>query len=72
MADPATAGNGSHLAFGAYDRAMVNEFYRIALEHGGLSDGPPGIRREYDKHYYGAFVRDPDGNKVEAITYSSQ
>jgi catechol 2,3-dioxygenase-like lactoylglutathione lyase family enzyme len=69
---PALAGNGSHVAISAYDRGMVNEFYRIALIHGGTSDGAPGIRAEYDRHYYGAFVRDPDGNKIEAITYAAK
>jgi len=69
---PALAGNGSHVAFGAHDRGMVNEFYRIALLHGGTCDGAPGIRAEYDRHYYGAFVRDPDGNKIEALTYAAQ
>lgn len=69
---PATVGNGSHLAFAAYDRGMVDEFYRVALENGGSSDGPPGIRPEYDDHYYGAFVRDPDGNKIESVTCISR
>jgi catechol 2,3-dioxygenase-like lactoylglutathione lyase family enzyme len=69
---PATAGNGAHICFAAEDRAMVDAFYRVALAHGGTSDGAPGIRSEYDAHYYGAFVRDPDGNKVEAVTYSAE
>jgi catechol 2,3-dioxygenase-like lactoylglutathione lyase family enzyme len=47
-------------------------FYNTALEHGGTSDGPPGIRPEYDNHYYGAFVLDPDGNKIEAVTYGAK
>jgi catechol 2,3-dioxygenase-like lactoylglutathione lyase family enzyme len=70
--NPALAGNGSHIAFSAHDRGMVNEFYRIALLHGGTADGAPGIRAEYDLHYYGAFVRDPDGNKIEALTYAAK
>jgi catechol 2,3-dioxygenase-like lactoylglutathione lyase family enzyme len=65
---PATVGNGSHLAFAAYDRRMVQEFHRVAMKHGGTDDGPPGIRPEYDDNYFGAFVRDPDGNKIEAVT----
>lgn len=68
---PATVGNGVHVAFQAYDRAMVDEFHRLALELGGTSDGAPGLRPVYDAHYYGAFVRDPDGNKIEAVTYSA-
>ncbi len=70
--NPATVGNGSHVAFAAGDRAMVDRFYEAALAHGGTSDGEPGLRPEYDANYYGAFVRDPDGNKIEAVTYSAK
>ena len=69
---PATVGNGSHIAFAAEDRSMVDRFFRAALEHGGRDDGPPGIRADYDAHYYGAFVRDPDGHKIEAMTYAGK
>jgi len=69
---PATAGNGTHIAFAAEDRAMVDRFYDEALANGGSSDGAPGLRPEYDANYYGAFVRDPDGNKIEAVTYSAK
>lgn len=69
---PATPGNGVHIAFAAGRRAMVDQFYEIALAHGGRDAGPPGPRPEYDAHYYGAFVFDPDGNKIEAVTYSSK
>jgi catechol 2,3-dioxygenase-like lactoylglutathione lyase family enzyme len=68
---PAAPGNGVHIAFMAIDPAMVDEFYRVALEHGGRDDGSPGLRPEYNPHYYGAFVRDPDGNKIEAVTHSA-
>src|ERR1700754_2467594 len=69
---PASVGNGVHVAFAAGSRAMVQEFHRLALELGGTSDGAPGVRPIYDAHYYGAFVRDLDGNKIEAVTYSAQ
>ncbi|MBM0105771.1 VOC family protein [Steroidobacter sp. S1-65] len=69
---PASAGNGAHIAFQARDRKMVDDFHAIALKHGGRSDGAPGIRPEYDAHYYGAFVLDPDGNKIEAVTYTAK
>ena len=69
---PASAGNGVHIAFMAEGRAMVDEFYRTALANGGTDAGPPGLRPEYDAHYYGAFVRDPDGNKIEAVTFASR
>ena len=69
---PATVGNGTHIAFAVEDRSMVDRFYAAALEHGGSDDGAPGLRPEYDANYYGAFVRDPDGHKIEAVTYSSK
>jgi catechol 2,3-dioxygenase-like lactoylglutathione lyase family enzyme len=68
----ATVGNGVHIAFMAEGRAMVDEFYRVALANGGSDAGPPGLRPEYDAHYYGAFVRDPDGNKIEAVSFASK
>jgi catechol 2,3-dioxygenase-like lactoylglutathione lyase family enzyme len=67
-ARPASAGNGVHIAFMARDRRMVDAFHELALRNGGRSDGGPGIRREYDENYYAAFVFDPDGNKIEAVT----
>lgn len=67
----ASPGNGVHVAFTARDRQMVRDFHRIALEQGGREDGAPGLRPEYDAHYYGAFVRDPDGNKIEAVTHAA-
>ncbi|MBU6372065.1 MAG: VOC family protein [Alphaproteobacteria bacterium] len=62
-----SAGNGAHLAFAAPSREAVDAFYLAALEHGGHDDGSPGLRTEYHPDYYGAFVRDADGNKVEAV-----
>lgn len=50
---------------------MVDAFHRIALAHGGSSDGEPGLRPHYDPNYYAAFVLDPDGNKLEAFTYAA-
>ncbi|WP_245422990.1 VOC family protein [Neorhizobium huautlense] len=70
--EPATVGNGSHIAFAVEDRSMVDRFYASALEHGGTDDGAPGLRPNYDANYYGAFVRDPDGHKIEAVTYSAK
>lgn len=69
---PASPGNGVHVAFAAGDRAMVQEFHRTALAHGGSEDGAPGLRPEYNANYYAAFIRDPDGNKIEAVTHSSR
>jgi catechol 2,3-dioxygenase-like lactoylglutathione lyase family enzyme len=66
---PASVGNGVHVAFIAESRGQVDEFYRVALANGGSDAGPPGLRPEYDANYYGAFVRDPDGNKIEAVCF---
>lgn len=64
----ATPGNGVHIAFAAPDRAAVDAFYRQALKLGGRDAGAPGLRPNYGPTYYGAFVLDPDGNKIEAVT----
>ena len=55
-----------HLAFQAENRAMVEAFYRAALENGGKDNGAPG-ERPYHPGYYAAFVIDPDGNNIEAV-----
>ena len=65
---PATAGNGVHIAFDAGNRTTVDRFYHQALLLGGTDAGPPGLRPQYGPDYYGAFVLDPDGNKIEAVT----
>lgn len=62
----ATTGNGVHFGFVAISQHQVNEFYRVALLQGGKCNGEPGKRPEYGDPYYGAFVMDPDGNKIEA------
>jgi catechol 2,3-dioxygenase-like lactoylglutathione lyase family enzyme len=56
-------GNGHMVAFGAANRGVVHAAYEAALAHGGSSEGAPGQRPEYHEHYYGAYFRDPDGNK---------
>lgn len=62
---PASAGNGTHVAFMAPDRASVDRFHATALALGGVDEGAPGLR-DYGPDYYGAYVRDPDGNKIQA------
>jgi lactoylglutathione lyase len=57
-------GNGQMVAFLAADRAGVHRAYQTALDHGGTCDGPPGLRPHYHADYYGAYFRDPDGNKI--------
>lgn len=58
------AGNGQMVAFLAPHRPRVDEVFRVALAHGGTSEGAPGPRPEYHAHYYGAYFRDPEGNKL--------
>ncbi len=70
--EPASVGNGVHIAFAAGSRAQVEEFHRVALVHGGSDAGAPGLRPDYDANYYGAFIRDPDGNKIEAVTFAAE
>ncbi|WP_445217030.1 VOC family protein [Bradyrhizobium sp. Pa8] len=70
--EPASPGNGVHIAFRASDRAVVRRFYAAAVANGGSDDGAPGIREKYNVNYYGAFVRDLDGNKIEAVTYTAR
>ncbi|MBL8303264.1 MAG: VOC family protein [Ideonella sp.] len=58
------AGNGQMLAFLAKDRATVDEAHRVAIALGAVSEGAPGLRPEYHAHYYGAYIRDTEGNKL--------
>lgn len=62
----ASVGNGTHVGFIAPTKAAVHAFYEAAIAAGGRDDGPPGPRPDYGEAYYGCFVRDPDGHKIEA------
>jgi len=62
--NPPQAGNGQMVAFLAASRAVVGQAYQTALAQGGSCEGPPGLRPEYHENYYGAYFRDPDGNKL--------
>jgi len=67
-----TTGDGfreSHVAFAAPYRAAVDEFFRLAVDAGAEVLHEPRVRPEYHAAYYGAFVRDPDGNNVEAVCH---
>jgi catechol 2,3-dioxygenase-like lactoylglutathione lyase family enzyme len=61
-----------HVALASPDRASVDAFYAAALEAGGHDNGPPGLRRVYHEYYYGAYVLDPDGNNIEAVTHKPE
>jgi catechol 2,3-dioxygenase-like lactoylglutathione lyase family enzyme len=66
--DPASRSE-LHVAFTAGDRAAVDAFHAAALEAGGTDNGAPGVREIYHPNYYGAYVRDPDGNNIEAVCH---
>lgn len=65
----ANAGNGPMAAFAAQTRAAVDAFHAAAIAQGGTDEGAPGIRNHYHPNYYGAYVRDPDGNKLCAVCH---
>ena len=61
---------GAHLCFRAPDRAAVDAFHAAALAGGGRDDGSPGLRPQYHPDYYGAFILDPDGHRIEAVCHA--
>lgn len=63
---PASVGNGAHVGFIAPSRDAVHAFHAAALAAGAADEGAPGPRPHYGEPYYGCFVRDPDGHKIEA------
>ncbi len=68
----ATVGNGTHIGFIAASKEAVQAFYEAAIAAGGTDDGPPGGRPHYGEPYYGCFVRDLDGHKIEAAYWDEQ
>jgi catechol 2,3-dioxygenase-like lactoylglutathione lyase family enzyme len=68
----AGAGNGTHVALLAPDRAAVDAFYEAALEMGGTDEGGPGLRPHYHEQYYAAYIRDPLGNKLQAVHHGNR
>jgi catechol 2,3-dioxygenase-like lactoylglutathione lyase family enzyme len=62
----------SHLAFRADDRAAVDAFFAAAVSLGAEVLHEPRVHPEYHETYYGAFVRDPDGNNVEAVCHRGE
>lgn len=70
--EPATAGNGQMVAFSAPSRAIVDRCYSLALELGGKDEGKPGLRADYHPNYYGAYFRDPDGNKLCVVCHRGE
>jgi catechol 2,3-dioxygenase-like lactoylglutathione lyase family enzyme len=64
--------SGVHICLRARTTAEVDAFHAAALSAGGASDGAPGIRPHDRVRYYAAFVVDPDGNRIEAVTFPAE
>jgi catechol 2,3-dioxygenase-like lactoylglutathione lyase family enzyme len=69
---PAAPGNGQMVALLAPSRATVVEAYKTALANGATSEGPPGLRPHYHPHYFGAYFRDTEGNKICICCHRSE
>jgi len=69
---PHDPGNGQMIAFAAADRAVVRRSHATALALGGRCEGPPGLRPQYHAHYYGAYFRDTEGNKLCVACHAPQ
>jgi lactoylglutathione lyase len=69
---PHDPGNGQMVAFSANTREMVRMAYAKALALGATCEGPPGLRPHYHAHYYGAYFRDLDGNKICVVCHSPE
>ncbi|AYF88525.1 VOC family protein [Pseudomonas sp. DY-1] len=69
---PASVGNGTHIGFFAPSKEAVLAFFEAALDAGATGDGQPGPRPEYGEPYYGCFVRDLDGHKIEAAFWDME
>jgi catechol 2,3-dioxygenase-like lactoylglutathione lyase family enzyme len=67
----AEAAGGAHVGFSVGDVETVHAFYDAALAAGGTDNGAPGPRTEYAADYYAAYVRDPDGNNIEAFCHTA-
>jgi catechol 2,3-dioxygenase-like lactoylglutathione lyase family enzyme len=69
---PSACGNGQMLALQAGSRDMVRRAHAVALAHGGSCDGAPGLRPDYHADYYGAYFRDPEGNKLCVCCHAAE
>ncbi|MCL4139463.1 UNVERIFIED_CONTAM: hypothetical protein GTU68_025519 [Idotea baltica] len=61
---PASAGNGTMIAFEARSQSQVRDLHAAALAAGGFDEGKPGFRALYGPHFYVGYLRDPQGNKI--------
>jgi catechol 2,3-dioxygenase-like lactoylglutathione lyase family enzyme len=69
---PLEPGSGAHICLRAKSAGEVDAFHAAALAAGGRSDGAPGLRPHDRVRYYAAFVVDPDGNRIEAVTFPAE
>jgi catechol 2,3-dioxygenase-like lactoylglutathione lyase family enzyme len=69
---PVEPESGTHICLRAKSTGDVDAFHAAALKSGGKSDGAPGLRPHDRVRYYAAFVTDPDGNRIEAVTFPSE
>jgi catechol 2,3-dioxygenase-like lactoylglutathione lyase family enzyme len=65
----AVASDGAHVCFRARSTELVDAFHAAVLAASGTSDGAPGLRPHHGEGYYATFVRDIDGNRIEAVTF---
>ncbi|HEY1310054.1 MAG TPA: VOC family protein [Pseudolabrys sp.] len=70
--EPLSAASGAHVCFRARATDMVDAFHAAALAAGGSSDGAPGLGPQHGDGYYAAFIRDLDGNRIEAVTFTAK
>jgi catechol 2,3-dioxygenase-like lactoylglutathione lyase family enzyme len=63
---------GVHVAFAVDNRGLVDRFHAAGLAAGGHNNGAPGVRAHYHPNYYGAFILDPDGHKIEAVCHAPE
>ncbi len=68
----ASVGNGTHFGFVAPTKEAVHAFHEAAIAAGATDEGAPGPRPDYGEPYYGCFVRDPDGHKIEAAYWDME
>jgi catechol 2,3-dioxygenase-like lactoylglutathione lyase family enzyme len=66
---PVAGDSGAHAGLRVRSTELVDAFHAAALAAGGTSDGAPGLRPQHGEGYYAAFIRDPDGNRIEAVTF---
>jgi catechol 2,3-dioxygenase-like lactoylglutathione lyase family enzyme len=69
---PGASDTGCHICLRVRSPQEVDAFHQAALDAGGESDGAPGLRPHDRVRYYAAFIRDPDGNRIEAVTFLAE